>query len=61
MSDPRYMHEFWPNKKGLCKRIVGCQMCHEPEDAEVHQRFVRKQKEDEEERVWEDWLHHHNM
>jgi len=39
MSDPNYAHEFEPNKRGVCKRIVGGGHCGLPEDHKVHKRF----------------------
>jgi len=29
MGDPKYAHEFWPNRKGNCKQIVGNKICGE--------------------------------
>lgn len=43
MSDPNYMHEFDGNLMGLCKTIIGSRICHQPEDAEIHQRYVKSQ------------------
>lgn len=42
MCDPRYSHEFYPNKKGLCKVIVGNEMCHKPHDAIEHVRWKER-------------------
>lgn len=39
------MHEFDPNRRGLCKVHVSGRMCHLPVDAPVHTRFEDKQKE----------------
>ncbi len=49
MSDPTYMHEFDPSRKGLCKRIAGGKHCQKPENAIVHQRFVEQKQREEEE------------
>lgn len=35
MSDPNN-HEFLPNRKGLCKDVVGSRHCGLPEDARPH-------------------------
>lgn len=45
MSDPNN-HEFWPNKRGKCKQIIGSMMCHLPEDAPAHERWKRNHVED---------------
>lgn len=45
MSDPNYMHEFLPNRKGLCKQITTLGHCGKPEDAPVHVRWKEKEKE----------------
>jgi hypothetical protein len=39
MADPRHMHEFIPNRKGRCKRIVGSEHCGLPECAIAHARY----------------------
>lgn len=47
MSDLNYRHEFEPNRKGLCKMIIGSRnahICHLPEDAPVHTRQVEADK-----------------
>ena len=46
MSDPRWAHEFIPNARGKCKRIVGVVMCHELEDSPVHVRYRERQVQD---------------
>ena len=46
MSDPNYMHEFWPNRKGLCKQIVGDRHCGKPEDFIVHNRYKQYTEEE---------------
>lgn len=38
MSDPRHSHDFEPNRRGLCKQIVGAEHCGQPEDSLVHNR-----------------------
>ena len=43
MSDPRYAHKADPNRHGLCKRIVGVQMCHLPIDDPVHTRWEERE------------------
>lgn len=40
MSDPNYEHPFWPNRKGLCTRIISRGHCGLPVGAEVHTRWV---------------------
>lgn len=40
--DPRYMHEFNPNRKGRCKRIVGSEHCGLTETAKVHVRYQER-------------------
>jgi NTP pyrophosphatase (non-canonical NTP hydrolase) len=49
MSDPRYEHKFWPNKKGFCKQIVGDRHCGEEKDAIVHTRFEERKNAEEKE------------
>jgi len=44
MSDPRHAHKFDPNRRGLCKRIVGDSHCHLEEDALVHENYRRTEK-----------------
>lgn len=39
MSDPRHMHEFISNKRGLCQQIVGSSICHKESQDIVHERF----------------------
>lgn len=48
MSDPNYMHEFDPSRKGLCKVLAGGRHCGLAEDAIVHKRFadIRRAEED---------------
>jgi len=36
--DPRHSHPFDGSRKGLCKTIVGGEICHLPEDSPVHVR-----------------------
>lgn len=45
MTDPNYMHEFWPNRKGTCQLVVSGKHCGLSETAQVHARFKAKQKE----------------
>ena len=42
MTDPNYEHEFWPNRKGTCQRVVSGGHCHLPEDAPVHVRWEER-------------------
>jgi hypothetical protein len=49
MSDPRYEHKFWPNKKGFCKQIIGDRHCGEEKDAIVHTRFEERKNAEEKE------------
>lgn len=44
MSDTRHAHHFDPNRNGLCKTIVGTEMCHLPEDAPVHTRQLKVER-----------------
>lgn len=37
--DPNYEHEFDPNTKGRCKRILKFQHCGEREDFPPHTRY----------------------
>ncbi len=47
MSDPNYEHEFMPNRKGTCKRIVSAAHCGEREDFPAHVRWVERHPEPE--------------
>ena len=46
MSDPRYAHKFIPNRQGLCKQIIGGEICHEKEDFISHQRWEERHKDE---------------
>ncbi len=53
MSDPNYAHQFDPNRNGLCIATVGGKkrgywMCHLPEEAPVHKRWLDRQDNTEE-------------
>jgi hypothetical protein len=48
MSDPRYAHEFMPNRRGLCKYIVKYAHCGKPENASEHVRWAERVKRTEE-------------
>ncbi len=41
MTDPRHAHEFLPNRRERCKRIVGTEICALPKSAAVHLRWRR--------------------
>ena len=50
MSNPYYMHEYHPTRKGRCGFIYGgnhSHHCAEPEDALVHQRYKDEVSEEE--------------
>ena len=42
MSDPRYEHEFLPNRKGRCKQIIGFEHCGEDENFPPHIRWAER-------------------
>jgi len=42
MTDPNYEHEFFPNRKGTCQRIVSAAHCGLPEDAPAHVRWEER-------------------
>ena len=44
MSDRNYMHEFLPNRRGVCKQYLSNGLCHEPEDAIVHKRWEESER-----------------
>ncbi len=58
MSDPNYMHEFWPNRKGTCQEMVtpGPRNCGLTEDAPVHQRYKDKYQYTATDEARMDWL-----
>lgn len=40
------MHEFTPNKKGLCTHPIGLETCYRPETALPHQRWKEKEQKE---------------
>lgn len=38
--DPRFKHEFLPNRQGRCKVIIGSEYCGEMENFPPHQRWL---------------------
>jgi hypothetical protein len=42
MSDPNYEHEFKPNRKGFCKRVLKYEQCGKQKDDIMHLRWEEK-------------------
>jgi hypothetical protein len=47
MTNPNYEHEFFPNRKGTCQRVVSGRHCGERENFPPHTLWTQRHPEPE--------------